>query len=90
MVAVPSVYICKSGGASTLCQHPGQVTTHVSSKRKIWLGAALAVPVTGVIRIILDRIPTTRPVAAWMAGHFDPLEEIAPVAPEKDIDQTPE
>jgi AI-2 transport protein TqsA len=39
----------------------------------IWgiLGAALAVPLTGVIRIILERIPTTRPVAGWMAGDFD-------------------
>jgi AI-2 transport protein TqsA len=40
----------------------------------IWgvLGAALAVPVTGVIKIILARVPTTRPVAEWMAGHIDP------------------
>jgi AI-2 transport protein TqsA len=39
----------------------------------IWgiLGAALAVPLTGVIKIILERIPTTRPAAAWMAGRLD-------------------
>jgi AI-2 transport protein TqsA len=40
----------------------------------IWgvVGAALAVPVTGVIKIILSRVPTTRPVAEWMAGNVDP------------------
>jgi AI-2 transport protein TqsA len=40
----------------------------------IWgvLGAALAVPVTGVIKIILARFPATRPVAEWMAGNVDP------------------
>jgi AI-2 transport protein TqsA len=39
----------------------------------IWgiLGAALAVPVTGVIKIILERIPTTRPAADWLAGRLD-------------------
>jgi AI-2 transport protein TqsA len=38
----------------------------------IWgiLGAALAVPVTGVVKIILERIPNTQPVADWMAGRF--------------------
>jgi AI-2 transport protein TqsA len=38
----------------------------------IWgiLGAALAVPLTGVIKIILERIPNTRPIADWMAGRF--------------------
>ncbi len=48
-------------------------------------GAALAVPVTGVIKIILERIPTTRPAAAWLAGRIDlprpaepPADEILP------------
>lgn len=38
----------------------------------IWgiLGAALAVPVTGVIKIILERIPNTRPIADLMAGRL--------------------
>jgi hypothetical protein len=49
----------------------------------IWgiLGAALAVPVTGVIKIILERIPTTRPIADWMAGRFEPLPIEAPAGP---------
>ncbi len=49
----------------------------------IWgiLGAALAVPVTGVIKIILERIPTTRPVADWMAGRFDPNLHGPPTPP---------
>jgi AI-2 transport protein TqsA len=49
----------------------------------IWgiLGAALAVPVTGVIKIILERIPTTRPMADWMAGRFDPLPAQNPPPP---------
>jgi AI-2 transport protein TqsA len=38
----------------------------------IWgiLGAALAVPLTGVIKIVLERTPNTRPIADWMAGRF--------------------
>jgi AI-2 transport protein TqsA len=48
----------------------------------IWgiLGAALAVPVTGVVKIILERIPNTQPVADWMAGRF-PHNLPAPPAP---------
>ena len=39
----------------------------------IWgiIGAGLAVPVTGVIKIVLSRIPNTRPLARWMAGKVD-------------------
>jgi AI-2 transport protein TqsA len=50
----------------------------------IWgvLGAALAVPVTGVIKIILERVPTTRPVADWMAGRVDlPAADVPPSTP---------
>jgi hypothetical protein len=49
----------------------------------IWgiLGAALAVPVAGVIKIILERIPTTRIVGDWMAGRFDPLAPGAATPP---------
>jgi AI-2 transport protein TqsA len=58
----------------------------------IWgiLGAALAVPLTGVIKIILERIPATRPAAAWLAGRLDsiplppgavPLTPPPPLAP---------
>lgn len=46
----------------------------------IWgiLGAALAVPLMGVIRIILERIPTSRSVALWLAGDFDWLDDRVP------------
>jgi len=49
----------------------------------IWgiLGAALAVPVTGVVKIILERIPNTRPLADWMAGRFTHHLPALPPAP---------
>jgi AI-2 transport protein TqsA len=55
--------------------HPVMTMAALVFFGSIWgiLGAALAVPVTGVIKIILERIPTTRPIADWMAGRFDPL-----------------
>jgi AI-2 transport protein TqsA len=62
------------GGGQDL--HPVTTMAALVFFGSIWgiLGAALAVPVTGVIKIILERIPTTRPLADWMAGRFDPLQ----------------
>jgi AI-2 transport protein TqsA len=59
------------GGAQDL--HPVTTMAALVFFGSIWgiLGAALAVPVTGVIKIILERIPTTRPAAAWLAGRLD-------------------
>ena len=64
------------GGGQDL--HPVTTMAALVFFGSIWgiLGAALAVPVTGVIKIILERIPTTRPLADWMAGRFEP-----PLAP---------
>jgi AI-2 transport protein TqsA len=44
----------------------------------IWgiVGAVLAVPITGVLKIALERIPATRLAAAWLEGNL----EGAPVA----------
>jgi len=36
-------------------------------------GAFLATPVTAVIKIVFDKIPATRPLAAALAGNLDPL-----------------
>lgn len=53
--------------------HPVMTMAALVFFGSIWgiLGAALAVPVTGVVKIILERVPTTRPVAEWMAGKFE-------------------
>lgn len=69
------------GGGQDL--HPVMTMAALVFFGSIWgiLGAALAVPVTGVIKIILERIPTTRPVANWMAGRFDPLPPDEPPPP---------
>jgi AI-2 transport protein TqsA len=42
----------------------------------IWglVGAVLAVPLTGVAKIILDRVPATRAIGAVLAGDFDALD----------------
>jgi AI-2 transport protein TqsA len=41
----------------------------------IWglTGAFLAAPITAVVRIIFERIPITRPLAAMLAGNLDVL-----------------
>ncbi len=62
------------GGSQNL--HPVMTLAALVFFGSIWgiVGAALAVPVTAVIRIILERVPTTRPVARWMAGDFSDQE----------------
>jgi AI-2 transport protein TqsA len=39
-------------------------------------GAFLATPVTAVIKIVFEKIPATRPLAAALAGNLDPLAEM--------------
>jgi AI-2 transport protein TqsA len=60
----------QSGGQEL---HPVATMAALVFFGSIWgiLGAALAVPLTGVIKIILERIPATRPAAAWLAGRLD-------------------
>ncbi len=36
-------------------------------------GAFLATPLTAVIKIIFEKIPATKPLAAALAGDLDPL-----------------
>jgi AI-2 transport protein TqsA len=38
-------------------------------------GAFLATPLTAVIKIVFEKIPATRPLAAVLAGNLDPLAE---------------
>ncbi len=38
-------------------------------------GAFLATPLTAVIKIVFEKIPSTRPLAAVLAGNLDPLAE---------------
>ena len=38
-------------------------------------GAFLATPLTAVIKIVFEKIPATRPLAAVLAGNLDPLME---------------
>jgi AI-2 transport protein TqsA len=52
--------------------HPVTVLMALIFFGMIWgvIGAFLAMPITGVIRIVFGRIPTTQPMAALMAGDL--------------------
>jgi AI-2 transport protein TqsA len=58
------------GGALDL--HPVTVLLALIFFGMIWgvVGAFLAMPITGVIRIVFDRVPTTRPLGSLMAGDL--------------------
>jgi hypothetical protein len=45
----------------------------------IWgvIGAFLAMPITGVIRIVFGRVPATRPLASLMEGDLGTLSRPA-------------
>jgi AI-2 transport protein TqsA len=45
-------------------------------------GAFLATPLTAVIKIVFEKIPATRPLAAVLAGNLDPLAETIDTPPE--------
>jgi AI-2 transport protein TqsA len=58
---------------SALDLHPVVVLMALIFFGMIWgiVGAFLAVPITAVIRIVLEKIPETRPVAEVLAGRLD-------------------
>jgi AI-2 transport protein TqsA len=58
---------------SALDLHPVIVLMALIFFGMIWgvVGAFLAVPITAVIRIVLEKIPDTRPVAELLAGRLD-------------------
>jgi len=51
----------------------------------IWgiVGAFLAMPIAGVIRIVFERIPATRPLGELMAGDLSVLTQPVAVEEEK-------
>ena len=53
-------------------------------------GAFLATPLTAVIKIVFEKIPATRPLAAALAGNLDPLADTIdpPLAPPDSLDET--
>jgi AI-2 transport protein TqsA len=59
--------------------HPVAVLMALIFFGMIWgiSGAFLAAPITAVIKIILERIPTTRPLAALLAGDLEVLSRPA-------------
>jgi AI-2 transport protein TqsA len=61
------------GGALDL--HPVTVLLALIFFGTVWgvVGAFLAMPLTGVLRIVLGRIPATRPLAALMTGDLAAL-----------------
>jgi AI-2 transport protein TqsA len=65
------------GGSLDL--HPVAVLMALVFFGMIWgiVGAFLATPITGVIKIVIERIPATRPMGDLMAGKLDVLAEPA-------------
>lgn len=57
--------------------HPVVVLLSLLFFTMIWGvgGAFLATPLTAVIKIVLEKIPATRPLAAAMAGNLEPLTQ---------------
>jgi len=57
--------------------HPVVVLLSLLFFAMIWNlgGAFLATPLTAVIKIVFEKIPATRPLAAVLAGNLDPLAE---------------
>jgi AI-2 transport protein TqsA len=55
--------------------HPVVIVLALIFFGMIWglMGAFLATPITAVVRIIFERIPITRPLAAMLAGNLDVL-----------------
>ncbi len=62
---------------SALDLHPVVIVLALIFFGMIWgvMGAFLATPITAVVRIILGRIPFTRPLAEMLAGNLDVLAE---------------
>lgn len=72
------------GGALDL--HPVMVLLALVFFGMIWgiIGAFLAMPITGVIKIVFDRIPTTRPLGQLMAGDLSIISQPLVTEAEKD------
>ncbi len=62
---------------NSLDLHPVVVVLSLLFFAYIWgvAGAFLAVPLTAVFRIVFERIPSTRPLAAALAGNLGPLTD---------------
>jgi AI-2 transport protein TqsA len=81
-VAIPSAIQVAIGSlvqprmlGNSLQLHPVVLLLSLLFFTMIWgvAGAFLATPLTAVIKIVFERIPTTRPLAAVLAGDLDPL-----------------
>jgi AI-2 transport protein TqsA len=62
---------------NSLDLHPVVVLLSLLFFTMIWGvgGAFLATPLTAVIKIVFEKIPATRPLAAALAGNLEPLTE---------------
>ena len=62
---------------NSLDLHPVVLVLSLLFFTLIWgvAGAFLGVPLTAVFRIVFERIPITRPLAAALAGNLDPLTD---------------
>lgn len=59
--------------------HPAVTLMALIFFGSIWgiIGAVLAIPLTGVIKIVFDQIPATRPFSAMLSGDFSLAQTIA-------------
>jgi AI-2 transport protein TqsA len=68
---------------NSLQLHPVVLLLSLLFFTMIWgvAGAFLATPLTAVIKIVFEKIPATRPLAALLAGDLDPLTRTIDTAP---------
>ncbi len=73
---------------NSLQLHPVVLLLSLLFFTMIWgvAGAFLATPLTAVIKIIFEKIPATRPLAALLAGNLDPLTRTIDEAEEEEKD----
>jgi AI-2 transport protein TqsA len=73
---------------NSLQLHPVVLLLSLLFFTMIWgvAGAFLATPLTAVIKIVFEKIPATRPLAALLAGDLDPLTRTIDVPPEEIVD----
>jgi AI-2 transport protein TqsA len=71
---------------NSLDLHPIAILLSLTFWALLWgiPGMLLATPMTSIVKIILQRLPYTRPIADLMAGRLEALEELFPSQEDRD------
>jgi len=71
---------------NSLDLHPITILLSLTFWALLWgiPGMLLATPMTSIVKIVLQRLPYTRPIADLMAGRMEALEELFPSQEDRD------